>query len=59
MSKLNRTNQEKLIAKKNKVISITIQASNNKVKEKVKRVVQKKKKIEPIKKKSKEEVITR
>ena len=52
LSKLNRTNQEQLIAEKKKVISITIQASNNKVKEKVKRVVQKKKKIEPIKKKN-------
>ena len=59
MSMLNRSNQEQLIAEKNKVISITIQASNNKVKEKVKRVVQKKKKIEPIKKISKEKVVTK
>ena len=58
-SKLNRTNQEQLIAEKNKVISITIQASNNKMKEKVKRVVQKKKKVEPIKKKLKEELVTK
>ena len=49
MSQLNRTNQEQLIAEKNKAISITIQASNNKVKDKVKRVVQNEKNIEPIK----------
>ena len=59
LSKLNRTNQEKLITEKKKVISITIQANNNKVKEKVKRVVQKKKKIEPIKKKTIKKVITK
>ena len=59
MSQLNRTNQEQLIAEKNKVISITIQASNNKVKDKVKRVVQKEKNIEPIKKISKEKVVTK
>ena len=52
MTKLNRTNQEQLIAEKNKVISITIQAGNNKVKEKMKRVVPKKKKVEAIKDKS-------
>jgi len=54
LSKLNKTNQEQLIAEKKKVISITIQASNNKVKEKRKRVVQKgKNNEEPIKKISK------
>ena len=55
MTQLNKTNQEQLEAEKKKVISITIQASNNKVKEKRKRVVQKGKNIEePIKKISKE-----
>ena len=44
-SQLNKTNKEQLIAEKNKLISITIQASNNKVKDKVKRVVQKEKNI--------------
>ena len=44
VSKLNRTNQEQLIAETNKVIFITIQASNNKVKDKIKRVVPKNKK---------------
>ena len=55
MTQLNKTNQEQLEAEKKKVISITIQASNNKVKEKRKRIVQKGKNIEePIKKISKE-----
>ena len=58
MTQLNKTNQEELEAEKKKVISITIQASNNKVKEKVKRVVQKKK-IEPIKRKTNKQVITK
>ena len=58
-SQLHRTNQEQLIAEKNKVISITIQASNNKVKDKVKKVVQKEKNIEPIKQISKEKVVTK
>ena len=48
MTKLNRTNQEQLIAVKNKVIPITIQARNNKVKNKIKRVVPKNKKAGPI-----------
>ena len=59
MSQLNKTNKEQLIAEKNKLISITIQASNNKVKDKVKRVVQKEKNIEPIKQISKEKVVTK
>jgi len=52
MTQLNKTNQEQLEAEKKKVISITIQASNNKVKDKRK---QKEKNIEePIKQISKE-----
>ena len=55
MTQLNKTNQEQLEAEKKKVISITIQASNNKVKDKRKKAVQKGKNIEePIKKISKE-----
>ena len=53
MTGLNRTNQQQLIAKKNKVVSITIQASNNKVKNKMKRVVPKNKKAGQIKDKLK------
>ena len=49
MRKLNKTNQEQLIAEKNKAISITIQASNNKVKDKMKMAVPKDKKTGPIK----------
>ena len=49
MRKLNRTNREQLIAEKNKAISITIQASNNKVKDKMKRAVPKDKKTGSIK----------
>ena len=60
LSKLNKTNQEQLIAEKKKVISITIQASNNKVKDKGKKVVQKEKNIEePINQISKEKVVTK
>ena len=59
MTQLNRTNQEQLIAEKKKVISITIQASNNKVKDKAKRVVQKEKNIEPIKQIPKAKVVTK
>ena len=59
ISKLNRTSQEQLIAEKNKVISITIQASNNKVKEKMKRVVKKREKVEPIKNKSNVKDVTK
>ena len=49
MTKLNKTKHEQLIAEKNKVISLTIQASNNKVKDKIKGVVPKNKKAGPIK----------
>ena len=49
MTKLNKANQEQLIAEKNKVISVSIQASKNKVKDKIKRAVPKKQKVEPIK----------
>ena len=59
MTQLNKTNQEQLEAEKKKVISITIQASNNKVINKVKKVVQKEKHIEPIKQISKEKVVTK
>ena len=60
MTQLNKTNQEQLEAEKKKVISITIQASNNKVKDKRKKVVQKEKNIEePIKQISKEKVVTK
>ena len=55
MTQLNKTNQEQLEAEKKKVISITIQASNNKVKDRRKKAVQKEKNIEePIKQISKE-----
>ena len=42
MTKLNGTNQNQLIAQKNKVICITILVSNIEVKDKIKRVVPKK-----------------
>ena len=59
MTQLNKTNQEQLEAEKKKVISITIQASNNKVKDKRKKVVQKEKNIEPIKQIPKAKVVTK
>ena len=45
MTKLNKTKHEQLIAEKNKVISVTMQASNNKVKDKKKRAVPKNKMV--------------